>query len=81
MSAEREARFLSGTDIGRVVGPFVGTKDGGLAYKRTGKLIGVLQTKGSVEIYTEFYEDDPLIVDSDHLIPVTGEPSERELEL
>lgn len=82
MTVEREARFLSGCDLGRHVGPFVGKAAGGLSYQREGKLIGVMQVAGHTEIYLDVHgEDDPLVVDSDALVAVTGEPSERELEV
>lgn len=81
MSVKREARFLSGTDIGRTIEPFVGLAAGGLSYKRTGQIIGVTHTEHYVEIYTANREDDPLMVDHDFLVTITGTPSDRKLEV
>lgn len=81
MTVAREARFLSGTDIGRTLGPLVAKTSNGLSYRRSGRIIGVLQTAEGVEIYLEHNDDDPFLVDRDTLVEVTGDPSDRPLEI
>ena len=79
MSVEREARFLSGADIGRKIESFVGKAPGGLSYRREGILTKLLHEDESVEIYLDGCEEDYLWVPSSFLITVTGEPSDRNL--